>query len=135
MSERAPFEAPHSSVNVSKKSIGKAGEEKAARYLAEKGYCVVAQNWQTKSGEIDIIALSDDVLVFAEVKTLPNGNADMLSRVLDGRKQKKIIETSKRFLSNNRQYSKHYIRYDVIVVDMPSLPAVYHIENAFSELV
>jgi len=50
-------------------------------------------------------------------------------------KQKKIIETSKRFLSNNRQYSKHYIRYDVIVVDMPSLPAVYHIENAFSELV
>ena len=75
------------------------------------------------------------MLVFAEVKTLPNGNADMLSRVLDDRKQKKIIETSKRFLSNNRQYSKHYIRYDVIVVDMPSFPAVYHIENAFSELV
>ena len=95
----------------------------------------MARNWQTKSGEIDIIALSNDVLVFAEVKTLPNGNADMLSHVLDGRKQKKIIETSKRFLLNNRQYSKHYIRYDVIVVDMPSLPAVYHIENAFSELV
>ncbi len=119
----------------SKKSIGKAGEAKAARYLTEKGYSIVARNWQTKSGEIDIIALSNDVLVFAEVKTLPNGNADMLSHVLDGRKQKKIIETSKRFLLNNRQYSKHYIRYDVIVVDMPSLPAVYHIENAFSELV
>ena len=122
-------------MSVSKKSIGKAGEEKAARYLIEKGYLLVARNWQTRSGEIDIIAVSNNVLVFAEVKTLPNGNADMLSHVLDGRKQKKIIETSKRFLANNRQYSKHYIRYDVIVVDMPSLPAVYHIENAFSELV
>ena len=122
-------------MNALKKSIGKAGEEKAARYLIEKGYSIVARNWQTRFGEIDIIAVSNDVLVFAEVKTLPNGNADMLSHVLDGRKQKKIIETSKRFLSNNRQYSKHYIRYDVIVVDMPSLPVVYHIENAFSELV
>ena len=103
--------------------------------MIEKGYLLVARNWQTRSGEIDIIAVSNNVLVFAEVKTLPNGNADMLSHVLDDRKQKKIIETSKRFLSNNRQYSKHYIRYDVIVVDMPSLPAVYHIENAFSELV
>lgn len=122
-------------MNASKKAIGKAGEEKAARYLIEKGYLLVARNWQTRSGEIDIIAVSNNVLVFAEVKTLPNGNADMLSHVLDDRKQKKIIETSKRFLANNRQYSKHYIRYDVIVVDMPSLPAVYHIENAFSELV
>ena len=122
-------------MNALKKSIGKAGEEKAARYLIEKGYSIVARNWQTRFGEIDIIAVSNDVLVFAEVKTLPNGNADMLSHVLDGRKQKKIIETSKRFLANNRQYSKHYIRYDVIVADMPSLPAVYHIENAFSELV
>ena len=103
--------------------------------MIEKGYLLVARNWQTRSGEIDIIAVSNNVLVFAEVKTLPNGNADMLSHVLDDRKQKKIIETSKRFLANNRQYSKHYIRYDVIVVDMPSLPAVYHIENAFSELV
>ena len=122
-------------MNALKKSIGKAGEEKAARYLIEKGYSIVARNWQTRFGEIDIIAVLNDVLVFAEVKTLPNGNADLLSHVLDGRKQKKIIETSKRFLANNRQYSKHYIRYDVIVVDMPSLPAVYHIENAFSELV
>ena len=122
-------------MSISKKSIGKAGEEKAARYLIEKGYSIVARNWQTKSGEIDIIALSNDVLVFVEVKTLPNGNVDMLSHVLDDRKQKKIIETSKRFLLINRQYSKHYIRYDVIVVDMPSLPVVYHIENAFSELV
>ena len=122
-------------MNALKKSIGKAGEEKAARYLIEKGYSIVARNWQTRFGEIDIIAVSNDVLVFAEVKTLPNGNADMLSHVLDNRKQKKIIETSKRFLANNRQYSKHYIRYDVIVADMPSLPAVYHIENAFSELV
>ena len=39
----------------------------------------------------------------------------------------------KYFVHKYRQYSNSYIRFDVIVVDMPGLPDIYHIENAFSE--
>ena len=95
---------------------------------------MLQKNYKNMLGEIDIICFKDNTLVFVEVKTLPNGNVDLLSHVLDKRKQKRIINTAKRFLIIHRQYSNSYIRFDVIVLDMPGLPQVYHIENAFTEL-
>ena len=117
------------------KSIGNAGEDKACTYLSAHGYTIIARNWRTRYGEIDIIAEIHNIVVFAEVKTLPSGNLETLSHELDGRKQKRIVETAKLFLSNHRKYSNSMVRFDVLVVDMPGREAVYHIENAFSEYV
>lgn len=117
-----------------RKKIGNAGEEKASLYLSENGYTILERNWRVRNGELDIVAEKNCTLVFVEVKTLPHGNLEFLSHVLDERKQKKIIEISKCFLASHRQYNNSVIRYDVIVLDMPGLPEVYHIENAFSEL-
>ena len=115
------------------KIIGNEGENRAAAYLLSKGFEIIERNWRTKGGEIDIIAYKNDVLVFVEVKTLPNGTLDMIQRELNNQKRQRILKTSKRFLLNHRQYSNSYIRFDVIVIDMPGLEPVYHIENAFSE--
>lgn len=117
-----------------RKQKGADGENRAALFLQQRGFEILERNWRSKSGEIDIIARIGDALVFVEVKALPSGDAQTLARELDGQKQKRIIKTSKRFLLNNRKYSNSYIRYDVIVIDMPGFPSVYHIENAFSEL-
>jgi putative endonuclease len=118
----------------STKQKGDRGEEQAVRHLETAGYGIIARNWRTRRGEIDIIAAKGDFLVFAEVKTLSHGGFDTLERVLDARKQKRIIETAKCFLSSYRQYSTSYIRFDVLVVNAPDSP-VLHIENAFSELI
>ena len=118
----------------SRKKIGNDGEQKSCDYLLEQGFFIVERNYRTKDGEVDIIALKEDVLVFVEVKTLPSGNSETLLKELNARKLKRIIKTSKCFLTKYRQYSNNYIRYDVIVIDMPGYPEVYHIENAFSEL-
>ena len=115
------------------KIVGNEGENRAAAYLLSKGFTIIERNWRTNRGEIDIIAYKNDVLVFVEVKTLPNGTLDMIQRELNNQKRQRILKTSKRFLLNHRQYSNSYIRYDVIVIDMPGLEPVYHIENAFSE--
>jgi putative endonuclease len=115
------------------KTKGDAGEDRAALYLEEKGFKIIARKWRTRNGEIDIIAEKDDYLVFFEVKTLPKGTNDMLLRELNQEKQQRILKTSKRFLLNHRQYNDSYIRFDVIVIDMPGYPPVYHIENAFME--
>ena len=115
------------------RETGLSGEERATQYLLEKGYEVLERNWRTKTGEIDIIAFKNDTIVFVEVKTLPNGTIDMIQRELNYQKRQRIIKTSKRFLLNHRQYSNSYIRYDVIVIDMPGFERVYHIENAFTE--
>ena len=118
---------------MNSKQTGAAGEERASKYLIEKGYEILERNYRTKTGEIDIIAEKADTLVFVEVKTLPQATSDMLSIVLNRQKLQRILKTSKRFLLNHRQYSNSYIRYDVIVLDMQGLPEVYHIENAFME--
>ena len=118
----------------SRKQIGNDGESRARSFLIENGYSILGQNFRTNQGEIDIIAFKGETIVFVEVKTLPNGNAELLSHVLDSRKQKRIIKTAKRYLAIHRQYSNSYIRFDVIVLDMPGLPEIYHVENAFAEL-
>ena len=115
------------------KQTGEDGENRATDYLLSKGFAIIERNWRTKGGEIDIIAFKSDILVFFEVKTLPNGTMDMIQRELNYQKRQRIIKTSKRFLLKHRQYSNSYIRYDVIVIDMPGLEPVYHIENAFTE--
>ncbi len=115
------------------KQVGNYGEEKATKYLVQNGYSIIQRNFRTNYGELDIICKKESFIVFVEVKTLPNGNSELLSHVLDKRKQKRILKTAKRFLAIYRQYSNDYIRFDVIVVDMPGLPPVYHIENAFAE--
>ena len=115
------------------KSIGNEGEYRAAKYLESKGFEIIGRNWRTKLGEIDIIAVKNDILVFVEVKTLPNGTLDMIQRELNYQKRERIIKTSKRFLLKHREYNNSYVRFDVIVIDMPGLEPVYHIENAFSE--
>lgn len=115
------------------KIVGDCGEHKAVEYLKQKGYEILSNNWRTRDGEIDIIAYIKETVVFAEVKTLPNCTSDMLEKVLNAQKQSRIVKTSKRFLLNHRQYSNSYVRYDVILLDAPGFPDVYHIENAFTE--
>lgn len=120
---------------MSTKDTGDYGENKAAAYLIQNNYQILEQNWRTNTGEIDIIAYKDETLVFVEVKTLPRANIDMLKSVLNRQKLQRILKTSKCFLIKHRQYSNSCVRYDVIVIDMPGFPQVYHIENAFSELI
>ncbi len=118
-----------------KKACGAAGEQKASDFLESKDYRIIFRNWRTRYGEIDIIAETGETIVFAEVKTLPSGNIQTLEKELGQMKQKRIVETAKCFLSKYRQYNCRYIRFDVLVVDMPDFESVYHIENAFSEYV
>ena len=52
-----------------KDSLGRYGEELAARHLTADGFVVIERNWRCDEGEIDILARDGDVLVACEVKT------------------------------------------------------------------
>ena len=54
---------------MSNAEIGRIGEEIAEKYLKKQGYEILERNFRSKRwGEIDIVAIKDDVLVFVEVK-------------------------------------------------------------------
>lgn len=52
-----------------RKPLGKLGEDLAASHLESLGWQIVARNWRTRRGEIDIVARDRDWLVFVEVRT------------------------------------------------------------------
>ena len=52
-----------------RRALGTAGEDRAERWYVAHGYQVLARNWRSASGEIDLIARRDAQLVFCEVKT------------------------------------------------------------------
>lgn len=53
---------------AAKDEFGRAGEERAAAHLRSRGYAILDRNWRCQQGEIDIVALSDDMLCIVEVK-------------------------------------------------------------------
>jgi putative endonuclease len=52
-----------------RQGLGRQGEEIASAYLEELGYELLARNWRTRAGELDIVAREGDWLVFVEVRT------------------------------------------------------------------
>jgi putative endonuclease len=51
------------------KILGNYGEDRAAEYLADRGYEIIERNWRTGAGEIDLVTREAECLVFIEVKT------------------------------------------------------------------
>ena len=111
---------------------GKIGEESAKKYLIEKGYTLVAQNFKAHPGEIDLIMTSGCDLVFIEVKAWKNLPVMDLEISIDARKRHRIIATSQVFMLQNQSLCRgKTIRYDVIFVDGGE--HITHIKDAFGE--
>jgi len=115
-----------------KAGLGKKGEDQAALTLEAAGMSIIARNFRSKRGEIDIIALDGETVVFIEVKAWSAFGIENLSYSLGPKKQGKIIETAKYFLSIHRQYNGRAVRFDVVFVGKE---AVTHLASAFMERV
>lgn len=117
---------------VNTRSLGTDFETKACDLLLKEAWGILQRNFRTRTGEIDIIALDGDVLVFIEVKSLRTLAFQDVESIVNQQKQRKIVETSKYFLSVNRKYSDLIVRYDVIAFCGSEL-SFHHIKGAFTE--
>lgn len=113
--------------------IGKMGELAALEYLLKKGYELVAQNYRSRYGEIDIIVKDSEYIVFVEVKTRNDRSEILPCEAVDKRKQKRIIMTTEMYLAYNQTDLQP--RFDVIEVwynrRSQSVTKMNHIESAF----
>lgn len=80
---------------------GAAGEEYAAETLQGLGYKIVERNFRSRCGEIDIIAVKDDIIAFVEVKTRHNHSAVSGFAAVTPSKQRKIIMTAMWYMRTN----------------------------------
>ena len=77
--------------NFYKKFLGRAGERLATEFLKKSGLEILQRNYKTHLGEIDVIALDKDTVVFVEVKTRTNDDYGSPSEAVNNRKCEKIL--------------------------------------------
>ena len=115
-------------------SKGAAGEVLAARFLRDNGYEVLAGNYHSRFGEIDIIAEDDEYIVFVEVKSRSQDSLYLPREAVTAEKQRRIIKTALYYIARNPD--SRQMRFDVIEVvtekgePMKALD-IRHIPNAY----
>ncbi|MEO8272294.1 MAG: YraN family protein [Aureliella sp.] len=117
--------------------LGPAGEQAAARYLQRLGYRIVARGHRQRLGEIDLIALDGDCLVFVEVKTWSSGEDGDPSLAVDRRKQEKLSRAALVYLKR-RGLLEQRCRFDVVSIVWPAgqraQPTIRHFPSAFEAI-
>ncbi|MEA2468560.1 MAG: putative endonuclease [Thermoleophilaceae bacterium] len=119
---------------------GELGERIAEEHLAHRGYAIVARNFRTRYGELDLIAADEHALVFCEVKTRVAGSRGGPDGPLDAigpRKRERLRRMAGQWLAENPATSRpraEELRFDAIGVMLTPagrLLALEHLENAF----
>jgi len=119
-------------IKQSTHALGKSGERAALRYLKNKKYKILAQNFRLFRGEIDIIALDKNTLVFVEVKTRKSTDFGLPEESVTPSKQRQIKRIAQGFLMRNNLQDAE-CRFDVISIlfDQNQGYRIRHIQNAF----
>lgn len=110
---------------------GSIAETKALDTLLARGHKLIVQNFTCREGEIDLITLDGNCLVFSEVKARSSCRHGHPAEFVDLRKQQKIIYAAKIFLNRHPVWHTYVMRFDVICMYLDTA-AIEIIEDAFT---
>lgn len=105
------------------------GENAAAAYLAGLGFRILRRNWRLRFGEVDIVAMDGDCLVFVEVKARANESYLPPEVSVDWTKRQKIRRLAEAYITFEEPIFFDS-RFDVVSV-VVSKKLIRHIPNAF----
>jgi putative endonuclease len=123
-----------------RRAIGTLGERLAADHLRRAGYRIVERNYRTRYGELDIVADSENCLVFCEVKTRVIGRANGPTALdsIGVDKRRRVRAMAAQWLGERRtavgQPWRAEMRFDAIGIEISPtgrLLALDHLEDAF----
>ena len=94
--------------------LGEKGEGLAEKFLRKKGYNILKRNFKTSIGEIDIIALDKECLVFIEVKSRKSLEYGQPFEAVNSHKRRKIAKVAMLYLKKLKEIPP--CRFDVVSV-------------------
>ena len=113
-------------------SLGRRGEQLAAEHMERLGYRVLARNYRTRFGELDLVATDEFVLVFCEVKTRRAGDP---WEKLGSAKQRQVRSMGRVWLAEVKDRPRtSELRFDaigVVIARDETLVSLDHLEGAF----
>lgn len=97
--------------------LGRWGEDLAVRYLKGRGYTVLARNFRTRWGEIDVVAQEEGSLVFVEVRTRRSGTYGVPEESLTEEKKAHLVVTAQEYLQAHGAEGQQW-RIDLLVIEV-----------------
>lgn len=112
---------------------GRRGETAAARYLRAKGHRIIARNYDSPAGEIDLITTDGATICFIEVKSRTDEKGQDADHTVYANQRERIVRAAQGFLRRSDPHNRP-ARFDVVTVYFPpnGRPVVEHFENAFA---
>lgn len=105
-------------------ALGKAGEAHALRFLEVRGYILVTRNWHCVSGELDLVMLDRQILVFVEVKTRRGERAGRADDAVSVVKRRRFLASSEWFLATHPEHQERIWRCDLIAIAVDAKTSV-----------
>ena len=120
--------------------LGSRGEALARRFLKHRGLKILARNYRTPTGEVDLIALDTstrkdlgaETVVFVEVKTRATDTHSAPESAVHAAKQRRLRKAAKHYLARH-DIADRNVRFDVVSVVLgdDNTPRIHHIPDAF----
>lgn len=98
-----------------RRRFGNACEVMAARYLEDKKYRILAHQFRTQRGEIDLVAEKDGELVFVEVKARKNLNFGYPEEAVNFKKLRKMLGAAEIYMEQNKLTDSPF-RFDIVAI-------------------
>lgn len=102
---------------LNKRNIGSEFENIASEYLKSKSVVILDKNFRSSKGEVDIIGLDGDTLVFFEVKQRKDDLSGFAEEAVGFAKQKRICAVCDHYRAVHKEYFLLGVRFDVIAID------------------
>lgn len=117
-------------------SLGRKGERLAGEYLRRQGYRIIAENFRTRLGEIDLIAKDRDTLAFVEVKTRSDKTHGSPLEAVTTNKQRQISKVALQYLCQEK-LSDSPARFDVVSISFATKgpPQIELVKDAFELII
>jgi len=102
---------------MSRKTTGAAGEKLAGQFLVQRGYRLIETNYRCREGEVDIIAIKNDCLVFVEVRTKRSSVFGGPEESITERKKQHLRAVAARYRETHADLPQAW-RIDVVAVEL-----------------
>ena len=107
-------------------------EDIAAEFLQRQGLVRLVTNYRNRTGEIDLIMIDDQTLVFVEVKQRRDSRFGLPEESVGMAKQAKLRRTAASYLQRHDRLQSWSCRFDVVAITgSPQAPVCRWIQNAF----
>jgi putative endonuclease len=117
-------------------TLGSLGEKLAEDYLKKKGYRIIEKNYQTKWGELDLVAKKDHKIIFVEVKTIQQKQGFRPADQVNFKKGRQLLKMVQIYLAKKKLPQEGHYQIDIVAIEVNAsweVASLLHLENALAD--